>query len=1056
MTVGSSRFVVALDATSPSTPGSEAVGGKGAALYRLALLGQRTPLGIAVTTAAFELYLDDLGLSSVVAALQPGRDGRDLEQQALAELAEQVASGGVREELTIEVLACCDRWAAAGQAMDGFIVRSSATVEDSASHSYAGIFESLPVADRGGIVEAMRQVWASVFSPRAFAYYRLSKLGRVPTMALVIQPFIAAERSGVMFTEFQSPAGESQLLIEHVEGDCEKLVTGQANPDRLWLPRWPQVDDPALAGESTAPLAGCWAVELVEIARELEDKLGAAQDVEWCATESELYVVQARPITTFGAVSDAAAPITDREPLLAGVAASPGRASGTAHLVFNITDADALESGSVLVTAMTNPNMVTAMNAAAAVVTDVGGMICHAAIVSRELGVPCVVGTETATQVIGGGDLLTVDGSQGSVFEGLVESTGPEADAPALDWPALWNAWSHNAGHSWLPLLSTLDALRWCPPEPPAKVVVAPYLDLQLDTSVQASPLERLTSTVRQQRFERYVESLDQLRDAAGVESVYLSPLYLDSYTQALADAAASAPAIAVLELEHPSPQGVAAKGDGVSLRLLLDPSREAAQAVPEGTTTVVPLTLVELAAIGAADQGVPPAEDGGEGVFGRAPASRAGAMPAAARRQPYLDLIPALAAVHAEPGAAPESSFDWLDLRPEVPITPLLKSLVLAGIETIPRELGFDDLPPLHVTWKRCRFHFRADSFMALWARLQQASWDSGFMAGMLSRTRASYAVLEAAAGRLPAGEALRAAPAGQLRSAFVPWLHAFTEFFALSFFIQALGDDCQHPLLAETVEAGERRIAAAGLFAGYSCPGSAVLSTPTQPVRTAEYLADLSTLRAALLAAGATELQQALAAIDPETGVAAAGEAYARVRERWQWMRERDLYYEPYDTPEIIVGKALGIGEARLPDYQANAEAAKLALSVHFDLAHLGLGHGGGEPQRFAHAVGFGHWLAIEREDHHIVWLESSYPVRKLCLEWQRRLAESADLRAGDIFFLEAPEILSAVGDLPTGLPADLLARLRNRRRGYEREMALKAGTEASDQIAGEEDYY
>src|SRR5207247_4853279 len=101
------------------------------------------------------------------------------------------------------------------------------------------------------------------------------------------------------------------------------------------------------------------------------------------------------------------------DPILTGVPASAGVGSGPVHLVFNIEQALQLRSGSVLVTPMTNPDMVVAMRNSAAIVTDVGGIICHAGIVSRELGLPCVVGTETATTTLAEGELVTVDGSIG-------------------------------------------------------------------------------------------------------------------------------------------------------------------------------------------------------------------------------------------------------------------------------------------------------------------------------------------------------------------------------------------------------------------------------------------------------------------------------------------------------------------------------------------------------------------------------------------------------------------------------------------------------------------
>src|SRR6266852_1047831 len=119
-------------------------------------------------------------------------------------------------------------------------------------------------------------------------------------------------------------------------------------------------------------------------------------------------------------------------PMLTGTPASPGIGSGETHLVFNIEQALRLRRGQVLVTPMTNPDMVVAMRNAAAIVTDVGGMICHAAIVSRELDLPCVVGTEIASQTCRQGDMVTVDGGRGVVYSGEVNIR--VESSRALDW----------------------------------------------------------------------------------------------------------------------------------------------------------------------------------------------------------------------------------------------------------------------------------------------------------------------------------------------------------------------------------------------------------------------------------------------------------------------------------------------------------------------------------------------------------------------------------------------------------------------------------------------
>src|SRR5207302_6821664 len=166
-------------------------------------------------------------------------------------------------------------------------------------------------------------------------------------------------------------------------------------------------------------------------------------------------------------------------PVLTGVAASPGFGSGQVRLVFNIEQALALERGEVLVTPMTNPDMVVAMRSSTAIVTDVGGMICHAAIVSRELGLPCVVGTETATLTLEAGETVTVDGSAGTVYRGaLVVERASEGLRPAT-WEGLWDRWPAAARAGLVPAVSSVGALESIPSGRAVEAVVTGGPDLR-------------------------------------------------------------------------------------------------------------------------------------------------------------------------------------------------------------------------------------------------------------------------------------------------------------------------------------------------------------------------------------------------------------------------------------------------------------------------------------------------------------------------------------------------------------------------------------------------
>jgi len=872
------------------------------------------------------------------------------------------------------------------------------------------MFESIPVADEADLDGAIAAVWASVFGARAVAYYRMAGLRQWPRMAIVVQPFVEAERSGVMFTEFAHESGASRVLIEHVEGDCQKLVSGDVDPVAAWLPRWPEEGDASVADAATAPLPGRTALELTHVARRLEAEFGRPQDVEWCLRSDELWLLQARPITV-ATQGPRAARDVGVEPLLRGLGASGGHAVGRAHLVFHIEDCAALERGNVLVTPMTNPDMVAAMRNSAAVVTDVGGMICHAAIVSRELGVPCVVGTGSASSAVWTGADVTVDGDAGVVYPGTIDLGPSRRSAAQLTWRDLWGDFeTHGAGR--VPLISTVEALRNAPPGL-VEVWLDPFLDLALDRHGQAVHLGGWSAAERRRRAADYVRLVSEAAASAGASRVRITTRRLMSCDDDLRRAAAE-----IHGLE------IAGAGD-------------------RGVATAVPLGAVRVAAPAPADA---VEKDDPGAVFGTRPACRRAPMPDPDGRQPYFDHLPALRAAHENCRASGSAEYEWLDPRPEVVITPMLKSVVLPGMETVPRALGFADVQPMHAQWIECRFHFRADTFGAVLMRLQQATWDEAFLAGMLQRTRSSYQRLACAAAVFPQTDGeWRAASDAELCETVALWWRAVVDFFGVSFFIQAQGDDFTYPAVAAIVEANQEAAARAG-FDGL--PGVADLTAPTASVLTAEYVADLTAVKRVLEECGCDDERRARAAF--AAGDAKLSAAVREHLERWFWMRERDPYFEPYDRPEAVIEKALAVQHAPPPDYAANAVRARLALSLHCDLA------GVEAASKLAYAVGYGHHLALERENHHIVWLQSSYPFRRLCLEWERRLGEHTELRPKDVFFFELPELLDAVQRLPAPVADDTLELVRNRRLAYHQEARLQDGDAGGGVPRRVADYY
>jgi pyruvate,water dikinase len=306
-----------------------------------------------------------------------------------------------------------------------------------------------------------------LYGQRVIAYRASRGMTEEPSIAVVVQLLVDADRAGVLFTVDPSTGDATRMVIEGAFGLGEVVVGGQVEPDtyvlekgivpRLVHTRVGHKDHQIVCGvdgtlESQAldaekaqrrVLDDREAVALGSLGMRVEQHYGSPQDVEWAIADGEVFLLQARPITTLspteGARPPAAPTGADGPPLLQGLAASPGVVTGTVRVLATPAEGKRLQPGEVLVAPMTNPDWVPTIRRAAAIVTDGGGMTCHAAIVSRELGVPCIVGTRTATTTLRDGQLITVDGGHGSIYDGAVTRPAATvhtvAGAPAVTAP---------------------------------------------------------------------------------------------------------------------------------------------------------------------------------------------------------------------------------------------------------------------------------------------------------------------------------------------------------------------------------------------------------------------------------------------------------------------------------------------------------------------------------------------------------------------------------------------------------------------------------------------
>ena len=466
--------MTALDLSKPESRGSGAplilpiaavrrtnvpiVGGKGANLGEMAAIGLPVPPAFVLTIDAYRHFYDDNELGPRVAAELARIDANDpaaLDRTAHA-LQHLILDGDFPQTLRDSVDAAYTTLAAGAKTPPRVAVRSSATAEDTAEFSFAGMFESyLNVSGIDALVTNIKACWASTFGARVL-FYRIARgMPAEMPVAVVVQRMVDSEKSGIMFTADPATRDSSRIVIEAVWGLGEAIVQGAVTPDRHVLDKatlhpvvseiaekeflltWDEATQTTkrvdLAGDPRARRPVLTADELATLgvlAKRAEDHYQVPQDLEFAIDSKTIYLTQSRPITTLGGghASASTGKTGDLKALVHGLGASPGRATGPVRVLASTAEESSMRKGEILVTRMTSPDWVPIMRRAAAIVTDSGGMTSHAAIVARELGLPCVVGTHDATRVLSTGTVVTVDGAAGTIVAGDVAA--PPAATP--------------------------------------------------------------------------------------------------------------------------------------------------------------------------------------------------------------------------------------------------------------------------------------------------------------------------------------------------------------------------------------------------------------------------------------------------------------------------------------------------------------------------------------------------------------------------------------------------------------------------------------------------
>ncbi len=435
------------------------VGGKGANLGEMTRHGVPVPPGFIVTVTSYRRFLVESGLINVLHRIFDGLNVHDADVLAsAAERAQRTITGSpMSRALAREITESYERLGSGLVA-----VRSSATAEDLPDASFAGQQRTyLNVQGIEAVLETVKGCWASLFEARAIFYREEQHFDQLGVgIAVPVQRMVQADVAGVMFTAEPTRSDRTKVLVEAAYGLGESVVSGEITPDTYLIDKergeilekklvpqsWKLVrnvdatrtDDlnirETVASEHSAALklTDDQIGEVVKLGLRLEETYSHPQDVEWAFENGRLYCVQTRAVTTLSdSVGQTAGLEVDQgvnSLLLAGSPASPGSAVGPVKIVLDVGQLGVVHDGDILVTEMTTPDYVPAMKRAAAIVTDQGGRTAHAAIISRELGIPCVVGTETATRDLATGQIITVDGSTGAVYEGEVDGAGQRSE----------------------------------------------------------------------------------------------------------------------------------------------------------------------------------------------------------------------------------------------------------------------------------------------------------------------------------------------------------------------------------------------------------------------------------------------------------------------------------------------------------------------------------------------------------------------------------------------------------------------------------------------------
>jgi len=434
-------------------------GGKGANLGELTQAGIPVPPGFVITSATYQKFMDETGITQEIMDILDALDvnnNKELQESA-RKIKKIITEAEIPDEITNLIIEAYNALCHRIGKEDAFVaVRSSATAEDLPEASFAGQQDTyLNVKGPEDMIKYVRKCWASLFEARAIFYREENNFDHSKVyIAVVVQEMVDAEKAGVMFTVHPS-TGEEKILIEGAWGLGEGVVSGTVTPDTYWMDKatgeilekqisekktmFQKKSEDGQTVQAPVPedlknkrvLSDDELARLVALGKKIQEHYQFPQDTEWAIENGKIFMLQSRPVTTLdmGTAQGETLEEGERTVITKGLGASPGMAAGTVKIINTTDELDKVQEGDILVTVMTTPDMVPAMKRANGIITDEGGVTCHAAIVSRELGIPCVVGTGDATSIIPENSKVTLDGNKGMVWEGILVETEKKVES---------------------------------------------------------------------------------------------------------------------------------------------------------------------------------------------------------------------------------------------------------------------------------------------------------------------------------------------------------------------------------------------------------------------------------------------------------------------------------------------------------------------------------------------------------------------------------------------------------------------------------------------------